>query len=317
VTGVARFLAARLALALVTLVAISIVTFVATSVVPANPAKVALGKFATPEQLASYEQQQGLRDPVTTRYLHWVGNLARGRWGNSVLSQQSVSSLVDPRVVRTLILGFAAMLIAVPLAFLLGVYSAQRAGRRSDTAISFAALVTNSLPEFVVGIAFLLVLAVALKALPIESSGAAFGTGADKAKAYVLPVLALATVLTPYIARMVRANVRDVSAQPFVRSASLRGLSRRRIMWRHIVPSASLPVVNVVALSMAELIGGVVVLESVFGFPGVGQLLVDSVSSKDIPTVQVIALIIGVGFVALNFLADAVVLLLNPRLRSR
>jgi len=317
VTGVRRFLATRLAYALLTLLVISVVTFFATNVVPANPAKVALGKFATPQQLALYDQQQGLDRPVVERYFTWLGNMASGSWGTSTLSSQSVSSLVGPRVIRTLILGVLAMALAVPMAYALGVYSALRAGRPSDLTVSFGALLINSLPEFVVGTVFLLVLAVEFHALPIESSAAALGSGSAKIKAYILPVLSLATVLTPYMARMVRANVREVSAAPFVRSAVLRGVPRRQVIWRHVVPNATLPVVNVVALSMAELVGGVVVLETVFGFPGIGQLLVDSVSSKDIPTVQAIALIIGIGFVVLNLLADAFILYLNPRLRSR
>jgi peptide/nickel transport system permease protein len=232
-----------------------------------------------------------------------------------VLSQQTVSSLVVPRIIRSVLLGFFAMLLAVPLAFLLGVYSARRSGRPVDGVISFTALFINSLPEFVVAVALLVTLGVVLKVLPLESSGAAFSTGWARVEAYILPVLTLAIVLTPYMTRMVRANVRDVAGKPFIRSAVLRGLSSRRAVWRHVVPNSSLPVINVVALSMAELIGGVVVIETVFGFPGIGQLLIDSVGSRDIPTVQAIALIIGIGVVALNFLADGLVLSLNPRLR--
>jgi peptide/nickel transport system permease protein len=314
--GVARFLGTRLVLAVLTLVVISAITFFATNVVPSDPARIALGKDATPEQLLEYNRQQGLDRPVVERYVHWVADAARGRWGTSVLSQQTVTSMVIPRIGRTALLGLLAMLIAVPAAFILGVYSAQRSGKPVDGAISFSALFINSLPEFVVAVTLLVVFGVELGWLPIESSGVAFGTGLDVAKAYILPVLTLATVLTPYMTRMIRANVRDVAGRPFIRSAVLRGLTRRRVVWRHVVPNASLPVVNVIALSMAELIGGVVVIETVFGFPGIGQLLVDSVGSRDIPTVQVIALIIGAGVVGLNFVADGIVLLLNPQLRS-
>jgi peptide/nickel transport system permease protein len=314
--GVAGFLATRLMLALLTLVVISAITFFATNVIPGDPARIALGKGATPAQLADYDRQQGLDRPVVSRYVHWVGDAVRGRWGTSVLSQQTVTSLVIPRIRRTVLLGFFAMLIAVPTAFVLGVYSANRSGKPVDGVISFGALFVNSLPEFVVAIALLMVLGVWLGVLPVESSGVAFGTTEEVVKGYILPVLTLAVVLTPYMARMIRANVRDVAGRPFIRSAVLRGLPRRTVVWRHVVPNASLPVVNVVALSMAELVGGVVVIETVFGFPGIGQLLVDSVGSRDIPTVQVIALIIGAGVVLLNFLADGIVLLLNPQLRS-
>jgi peptide/nickel transport system permease protein len=313
---IVRFLASRLGLAAITLFLISAITFFATNVVPNDPARVALGKFATEAQLEAYRDQQGLDEPVLGRYLGWLGDVVQGDWGTSPLSQQPVEDQVVPRISRSLALALAAMLIAVPLAFVLGVYAGQRGGTRTDLTITLSALFVNSLPEFVVGLTLLVVLAVQLGWFPIESSGAAVGVGMDEFKAYVLPVLTLAIVLTPYMARMVRANVRDTLSQPFVRSAVLRGVPRRSIVWRHVVPNASLPVVNVVALSMAELIGGVVVIETVFGFPGIGKLLVDSVSSKDIPTVQVITLVMAAGYVLLNLAADLAVLLLNPRLRA-
>jgi peptide/nickel transport system permease protein len=315
--GILKFAGSRLAFAALTLVAISLVTFLATNVVPADPARVALGKFATPAQVEAYNSQQGLNRPAAARYVSWVGGAVRGDWGTSVLSGQNVSKMVGPRIARSLALAFSAMLIAIPVAFLLGVYSAQRIGKPSDLVVSSGTLLVNSLPEFVVGIALLFVFAVQFGVLPIESSGAAMGTGVDEVKAYVLPVMTLAIVLVPYIARMVRASVRDLSSQPFVRSAALRGVSHRALVWRHVVPNASLPVVNVIALTMAELIAGVVIIETVFGFPGIGQLLVSSVSSKDIPVVQIITLVIGLGFVIFNLLADLAVIALNPRLRSR
>jgi peptide/nickel transport system permease protein len=313
--GVARYAAPRLAFAAITLVVISAITFFATNAIPTDPARIALGKNATTGQLTAYDHEQGLDRPVVQRYFTWVGGVLQGRWGTSVLSQEPVSQLVVPRIGRSVLLAAFGMLLAIPLAYLLGVYSAQHSGRASDRVISIWALFVNSLPEFVVAIILLMILAVGIRALPVESSGAAFDTGWGRIKAYILPVLTLAIVLTPYIARMVRANVRDVAGRPFVRSAVLRGVSRRRVTWRHVVPNASLPVVNVVALTTAELIGGVVIIETVFGFPGIGQLLVQAVESRDIPTVQVIVLIIAVGVVLINFCADLVVLMLNPRLR--
>ena len=165
-SGVARFVATRLVLAVLTLVVISAITFFATNVIPGDPARIALGKGATSEQLQAYDRQQGLDQPVATRYVHWVANAVRGRWGTSVLSQQTVTSLVVPRIGRTVLLGFLAMLVAVPVAFILGVYSAQRSGRPVDGAISFSALFINSLPEFVVAITLLVVLGVELGLLP-------------------------------------------------------------------------------------------------------------------------------------------------------
>jgi peptide/nickel transport system permease protein len=312
-----RYLGTRLALAALTLFAISLVTFFATNVIPSNPARTALGKAATAEQVAAYAEEQGLNRPILERYGHWVGDLVQGDWGTSVFARRAVSEQVQPRIVRSVILAGVAMGVAVAVAFAVGVYTGQRRGRPVDVAVSLAALFVNSLPEFVVGIVLIVVFAVQAGVLPIESSAASLGSGLDQVEAYVLPALALAIVLTPYMARMVRVNVSDVLDRPYVRAAVLRGFSRRRVIWQHVVPNASLPVVNVVALSLAELVGGVVVTETVFGFPGIGNLLVDSVISKDLPTVQAIAIVMGVGFVVLNFAADAIVLALNPRLRTR
>ena len=304
-------------LAALTLVLIAVVTFFMTSVVPSDPARVALGKFASEEQLEAYREQQGLDLPVVERFVHWTAGILRGDWGTSVLTRRPVTDLVAPRVVRSLIVSVAAMLIAVPLAFAFGVYTGQRSGSPADFTISLGALLVNALPEFVVGLLLLVVFGVWAGVLPIESSAAGFGSGWEAAKAYILPTLTLAIVMTPYILRMMRANVRDTLPLPFVRSAALRGIPRKQVVWRHVVPNASLPVVNVVALSLAELVGGVVVIETVFGFPGIGKLLVESVGSKDIPTVQAIAVVIGLGYVILNFVADAVLIALDPRLRAR
>lgn len=315
--AIARYLGTRIALGVLTLLIISMVTFWATNVVPTDPARLALGKAATPEQLKIFREQQGLDRPVAERYVNWLGGIARGDWGTSALNHLSVRDQVGPRVIRTLIIGILAMAIAVPIAFALGVYTAQRSGRKGDLALSVGALFVNAMPEFVIGIVLLVVFAVELHVFPVEASGVAYSLSfSDKMRAYALPIITLAVVLVPYILRMVRANVRDVLSKPYVRGAALRGLGRRKVIWRHVVPNASLPVVNVVALSMAELIGGVVVVETVLGFPGIGQLFVTSVLAKDIPMVQAIAIIIGLGYVVINFAADAALLILNPRLRA-
>ena len=314
--AILRYLATRLALAVVTLFLITVVTFLATNVVPSDPPRSALGKSATEAQVEAYREEQGLNRPVLTRYGEWISGLVSGDWGTSVYSRQPVADQVIPRLARSAILAGAAMLLAVPIAFVVGVYTGLRSGRPVDVGISLGALFINSMPEFVVGLVLLVLLAVEAGILPIESSAASLGSGWEKIEAYILPMLTLAIVLTPYIMRMVRVNVRDVLDRPYVRAAVLRGFPRRRVVRQHVVPNASLPVVSVVALSLAELIGGVVIIETVFGFPGIGNLLVDSVSSKDIPMVQAIALVVGAGYVALNFAADAVMLALNPRLRT-
>lgn len=312
-----RYLGSRLALAILTLFVLTAVTFLATNAVPADPARTALGRYATPEQLELYRKEQGLNEPVVERYASWFEDFARGSWGTSTTSRQEVRPTVVARMVRTAIIAVIAMLIAVPLAFVIGVYTGQRSGGTVDVGTSFVTLFLNAMPEFVIGIVLLFILGVHYQVLPIESSGAAYGSGWDKISAYILPILTLVLLLTPYITRMVRVNVRDVQTRPFVQSALLRGVPARRVTWSHVAPNAALPVVNVIALTLAELVGGVVVVEVLFGFPGIGKLLVDSVLNKDIPTVQAVTLVIGVAFVVLNFTADLAVLNLNPRLRAR
>lgn len=313
---VVPFIAGRVAMALATVVVISAVAFLVTNVLPADPARSALGRYATDEQVAAYGKAQGLDKPVVERYGSWVERMGSGDWGTSLLSPVSVGSLVGPRLARTTILAGVSMLLAVAIAFAIGVAAGQRAGRPLDGVVMTGALVVGSLPEFVIGLLLLVLLGVQAGLLPIESSAAGLASGWPAIEAYILPVLTLTIALIPYMARMVRANVRDVSTQPFVRSAALRGVPSRRIVWRHVVPNASLPVVNVVALSFAELIGGVVVIETVFGFPGIGKLLVEAVSSKDIPVVQAITVVVGVAYVMANLAADIVVAALNPRLRG-
>jgi peptide/nickel transport system permease protein len=314
--AIGRYLLSRLIQGLTTLLVLSAITFAATNAVPANPARIALGHFATPEQITLFNREQGLDTPVVERYVRWLGHMVVGNWGHSTLTSLSVTSMVFPRLARTLLLGLLATLVAVPLAYLVGVFCGQRDGQRSDAALSVVALFINSMPEFVVALVILFIFGVFVRILPVESSAAA-GGGTAEVKAYILPTISVALLLVPYVLRMVRANVREVLGQPFVRSVTLRGVSRRRVIWRHVVPNASLPVINVVALSTAELVGGVVVVETVFGFPGIGQLFLTSVAGKDIPVVQAVAMIVGLSFIVLNFAADGVVSLLNPRLRQR
>ncbi len=301
---------------LLSLVLVSVVTFFATNVVPNDPARIALGRGASPAQLAEYKKQQGLDRAPLPRYVSWVGDFVTGDWGTSTRSRRMVRGDVMPRLWRSMTVAVVAMLIAVPLALLLGTWLGRRSGRLTDLASSLGLLLLNALPEFVIGLLLLVVMGVWLELLPVESSAAVFGEGFDRIKAYFLPILTLVVVVTPYMTRMVRVQVRETLGQPYVRTALLRGVPPRRLIWRHIVPNASIPVVNVVALNLAELLGGLVVVEVVFGFPGLGQLLVDSVQGKDIPSVQAIALLAAVGFVLINSLADFVVLMLNPRLRS-
>jgi peptide/nickel transport system permease protein len=313
-------LCVRLAVALGTLLLISIITFAATNAVPSDPARVALGKLASPAEVEQYRKSEGLDRPLVPRYFEWLGRYVRGDWGHSVLANQlSVRSEVLPRMGRTVILGGASLAIALLLALALGTWTGQRSGGPGDFAVSAVTLIFNALPEFVTALLVVVVFAVELDWLPIESaSGILYGSGVlDATRSYVLPVATLVLVLTPYITRMVRTNVREVLSQPLTRSSVLRGLPNRTVLWKHVVPNAALPVIAVVALTFADILAGVVVVESVFAFPGIGKLFVDSVLGKDVPMVQAVALVVGAGFVLLNLLSDALLVLLDPRVRAR
>jgi peptide/nickel transport system permease protein len=301
----------------VSLFAVSVVVFAFTAAIPGDPARAALEKSATPAQLEAFDQAHGIDQPVVVRYERWVTGFVHGDWGRSYASNLPVQTNIRPRLARTLVLAFSGWLLAALIAVPLGLYSGKRAGKRSDLGVSLVALTVGALPEFVVGLLLALIFAGWLGWLPVDSSAVGLASQPwEAAKAYVLPACAIAILIIPYILRLTRANTREVISEPYVRSAVLRGVSGPSLTLRHILPNAAPPVVNALALQFVGSIGGVVVTEAVFGFPGIGQLLVESVGTRDIPTVQAIALIIGAFFVVVNLLADAIVLLLTPRLRT-
>jgi peptide/nickel transport system permease protein len=314
-----RRVGVRLAVSIGTLLLISIITFAATNAVPSDPARSALGKTASQAELQQYREQEGLDRPLIPRYFLWLGNYARGDWGTSVLANKTkVSSEVIPRMLRTLLLAVIAMAISVVLAFWIGVSTGRRSGRALDLVSSVVTLIFNSMPEFVTALAILILFGVEVQWFPIESgSGIFYGDLWAAAKSYAMPLITLVLVLTPYLTRMVRTNVREILQQPMVRGAVLRGLPPRHVLWRHVVPNAGVPVINVMALTLADILAGIVAIETVFSFPGIGNLFVTSVLSKDLPVVQAVALVVGAGFVLLNLLADLTLLAVDPRLRTR
>lgn len=305
----------KLTLTVVTLVFVSIVVYTATQIIPADPAKVFLGKTATPEQVARFRAEQGLDRGVVGGYVHWASRFVRGDLGNSIVTRQPVTDTVFPRLGRTMLLALFAFLLAAPTAFALGIATGKRPDSALDTGLSLSILGLAAIPEFTIGVVMLAVFAVSLGLFPISSGIVLFGTPLERFQAYVLPAVTLALVVIPHMARQIRVAVREVAASPALRAAALRGLSPRRLTWRYLVPMTSGRVVNVMALNLAELLAGVVVVETVFGFPGVGRQLVEAIGSNDITIVQAITVIIGASYIVINFLADALVIALNPRLR--
>ena len=303
--------------ALATLVAISVVTFAATNLKsPEDVARSALGRYVTEEQLAAYAAKRGLDDPIHLRYARWLGEFSRGDLGVSPVTNRPVKEDLLPRLARSAVLAACALVLAIPLAFVLGAHVALRPRTRRDVAFVILTVVMASLPEFVVGIAVVLVLGVWWGVLPVDSTGLFFGGLAETVKAYVSPIVALVFIIIPQVSRIARATFREVFASPYIQASVLRGLEPRTVIWRHAVPNASVVLVHVVALNVIFVLGGVLIIENVFAFPGVGQLLVDAVRNGDAIMLQAGVLVTGALFIAVSLLADLLASIFNPKLRA-
>jgi peptide/nickel transport system permease protein len=309
--------ARQLGAALLTLFVISIVTFAATSIKdPVEVARGALGREATDEQLQAYVAENDLDEPVYVRYANWLGDFVRGDWGTSPVTGRAVKDDIMPRLEKTLILSLVSLLVALPISIAIGLYMARRVGTWQDLSLLIGTVVFAALPEFVVGIGLLMLFAVELGWLPVDSTALQFGTPTEQAKAYVLPALTLVIAMVPYIARIARGAARESLAAPYTQAALLRGLPRRTVVWDHAMRNASVPLVNAVAINLVYLLSGVIVVENVFAFPGIGQLLVQAIGAGDTITVQAIALVMGAMFIAISLAADLLVVYFNPRLKA-
>lgn len=307
------WLAVRLVLSLL---AISVLVFLLTVAVPGDPARAALGKAATAAQLKAFDVAHGLDAPLYEQFGRFLLNLGQGRLGTSYASGQAVTAVIGARFERTFFLVLIAWLIAALVSLPVGIWSGRRAGSLADSAVSGATLGLAALPEFVIGLLLVFIVGVRLGWLPVNSTAAGYATTPwGDFSSYVLPAIAISFTIIPYITRLARANAREVDSEPYIRAAILRGVHGPRLSILHVLPNAAPPVLSALALQFAGSIGGVVVTETVFGFPGIGQLLVQAVGSRDLPVVQAITIIIGAVYVLVNTLADAGVVALTPRLR--
>ncbi len=314
--AILRFLVQRIVPALITLWLISIVVFASTHVLGINVALRVLGRQATPEQLAEFNKSHGLDKAVYEQYGVWLWDFVRGDWGTSAVSDRAITGIVVPRLEYTMILAIAAIVIALPLAIAFGIYLARPGSRARELALSISNVSVAAIPVFVIGIVLIYVFSVKLGWTPTDSSGLAFGSWTDKVAAFILPTVTLVITLMPHISRLTQVSVRETMTTPYARAAVLRGLSRRTITYRHLMPNAAGPIVNVVALDLIWLIGGVIIVENVFGFPGLGTLLVQSIAAGDLLVVQAVAMVSGVLFIGIGVAADILVTVFNPRLRN-
>ena len=262
---------ARLAFAVVTLLAMSIITFAATSWSPEDVARTSLGREVSKSQLDVFVKEHGLDRPLTVRYGEWLLGIVRGDFGKSLVTRRDVESDVMPRLQRTVIIAVLALITGLPIAIGLAVFMAQRAGRWPDIALSMVSTVFTALPEFVTGIALILIFGVVLGWLPIDSSSLMFGSALMNLDAYVLPVVTMVLVTVPYTVRIARSAIRESLAADHTQAALLRGLPRQRVLWQYAVLPAAVPIINTLALNLVYLISGVVVIENVFNFPGIGR----------------------------------------------
>ena len=312
---VVKLVTQRLALGLLLMLAVSALIFFGVEALPGDTAQAMLGQSATPEALANLREKMGLNEPVLWRYGHWLYGFVTGDMGVALTNGEDIAKSIGNRLGNTLFLAFWAALISVPLAILLGLVAARYNGRWPDRLISGVTLATISLPEFVAGYLVLYFLAVKLQLFPAMSMVFP-GMGVfERLGAIILPVIVLVMVVLAHMMRMTRAAILNVMQSAYIETAELKGLSPLTVIWRHAFPNAIAPVVNVVMLNLAYLVVGVVVVEVVFVYPGMGQYLVDHVTKRDLPVVQACGMIFAAVYIGLNILADVVSILANPRLR--
>jgi peptide/nickel transport system permease protein len=312
------FILRRLLMGALVLILVSIVIFLATQALPGDTARAILGRTATPASLAALREQLHLNRPVIVQYLTWAGGLLHGDAGNSMAAQEPVTKLISDRIVNSAFLVLCAGLISIPLSILLGAYAALWRDKAFDVITSLSTLVLAALPEFVVGVTLVVLFATTVThVLPAVSIIPPGGKPWEQPVAVILPVLTLVIAVTPYVARIMRASMIEVLESDYVEMARLKGLSERIVIQRHALPNALGPTFQVIALNLAYLAGGVIVVEYVFNYAGIGGALRDAVSNRDLPVIQALAMLIAGLYVVLNLLADIATILVTPRLRTR
>lgn len=311
----ARLTARRIVYGALTLLAVSVVIFGAIELMPGDLAAQVLGQGATAETLEAMRRELGLNRPAPQRYLEWLSSALRGDFGTSLVNRRPVIDMLAPRFANTIWLAGFAAAIAVPLSIALGVMAALWRGSLFDRAANVGTLTAISSPEFFVGYVLILILAVSHPLFPSIASVTAETGLWERLYRTALPAMTLTLVVTAHMMRMTRAAIINLLASPYIEMARLKGVPAHRVILYHALPNALAPIISVVALNLAYLITGVVLVEVVFAYPGVGQLLVDSVSRRDVPVVQACCLIFAATFVVLNLMADLGAIVTNPRLR--
>jgi peptide/nickel transport system permease protein len=306
----------RALMSVVTLLLVSLIVFWMLEILPGDVASRILGRDATVESLDLLRVQLGLDRPAPVRYVSWLGGLLSGNLGLSLASSRPVSVILGPRIFNTVLLSAYAFLLYLPLTIIPALLQALNRDRPLDHALSVVTLVLLSLPDFLLATILLLALVVMFPLLPAISLVDGSSSAWEYVRAMTLPAMTLAFVMSVYAVRMLRDNLIEVLDSDYIRMAELKGLSRHRVLLRHALPNALVPTLNITALNLAYLVGGVVVVEKVFSYPGFGSLLVDSLQLRDLPVIEATVMIAALVYVAANLLADVAAILLNPRLRA-
>jgi peptide/nickel transport system permease protein len=309
-----RFLLTRLGLVLVTLVLVSIIVFIVAEILPGDVGRTILGPYASNEQVARLNHELGNDRSLLVRYADWISGFVTGDWGESALHNRPVRPLVLDRLGNSLILGLFAFVLIVPISIAFGVVAALHHGKALDRVISVTGLSLIALPEFVAGVILLVVFAVKLGWFPVSSSVPS-ANPVDVFRQLLLPSIPLMLVLFGYISRMARAGTVEALDSDYTRTAVLKGLPRRTVVWRHVLRNAMLPTISVVSVQVGYLVGGLVVIETLFNYPGIGKLVLDSAKGHDLPVLEATVLTVAVIYMVSNLVADVLYGVLNPRIR--
>jgi peptide/nickel transport system permease protein len=311
----ATFLLKRLGLMVLTLFILSLIVFLAGQVLPGDPGRAILGPFAANSAVHSLDTQLGVNRPLVTRYLSWIGGVLHGNFGESYSYQSPVAPFIGAALINSLKLALLAFVIVVPLGILGGVIAALRYGTWADRVISVTGLSLTTVPEFVSGIVLIVVFGIELKVLPVTAAAGAGASIGSQFQHLILPAIPLVFILFGYIARMARAGTIEALNSDYTRTAVLKGLPQATVIRRHVLRNSLLPTITVIATQTGYLIGGLVVVERLFNYQGIGNLIFKAAQAKDFPMLEAGILVIGVVYVVATLVADLLLIALNPRLR--
>ncbi|HEY90492.1 MAG TPA: ABC transporter permease [Dehalococcoidia bacterium] len=310
-----RFVTRRIGLVCVTMLVVSLAIFLITEVLPGDVATVMLGKDATEANLERLRADLGLNRPAHVRYLDWIGGVLRGDFGNSLYMGESIAEIVGRRLGHSSILAVFAFLVGTPAAVIAGIWAGVRRDTKLDRLLSMIGLVGISVPEFVTGIVLILIFSSTLHILPSSSIILPGTSPLTRPQILIMPTLTITAVLFAYTMRMTRANVIEVMQTDFVRTAILKGLPMRRVILRHVLPNAMLPTITVITVNVGWMLGGLIIVENVFAYPGIGQLMLWSINTRDLPLLEIVTLIMAATYAISNLVADVSYAVLDPRVR--